>query len=250
MILTLARKELRALFVSPLAWILLAVLQLVLAWIFLLRLDTFMELQPRLAQLANAPGATELIVSPLFSAAAMVLMMAVPLLSMRLIAEERRNRTMTLLMSAPISMTEIVLGKYLGLCVFLLLPAVLATTMGAALAIGTHLDIGLLAANALGFVLLLATFAAVGLFSSSATRQPVVAAVLTLGILLTSWMASLANPDPTSLMQMVSITRRFESFNAGMIDSADIVWHVAVIAAFLALSIRRLDRDRLVGQAL
>lgn len=120
---------------------------------------------------------------------------------------------------------------------FLLLPAVLATTMGAALSIGTHLDIGLLATNAFGFVLLLATFAAVGLFASSVTRQPIVAAVLTLGILLGSWMASLANPDPTSLVQMISITRRFESFNAGMIDSADIVWHAAVIAAFLALSI-------------
>lgn len=250
MILTLAGKELRALFVSPLAWILLAVLQFVLAWIFLLRLDTFMELQPRLAQLANAPGATELIVSPMFSAVAMVSMMAVPLLSMRLIAEERRNRTMTLLMSAPISMTEIVLGKYLGLLAFLLLPAILATIMGATLTIGTHLDIGLLATNAVGFVLLLATFAAVGLFASSAARQPVVAAVVTLGILLGSWLASLANPDPSSLMQMISVTRRFESFNAGMIDSGDVIWHIAVIVAFLALSIRRLDRDRLIGQVL
>jgi ABC-2 type transport system permease protein len=247
---TLALKELRGLFVSPLAWVLLAVLQIIMAWIFLLRLDTFMELQPRLAQLANAPGATELIVGPLFSAAAMVLMMAIPLLSMRLIAEERRNRTMTLLMSAPISMTEIVLGKYLGLLVFLLLPAALATLMGAALAIGTHLDVGLLATNALGLVLLLATFAAVGLFASSMTRQPVVAAIVTLGILLASWLASLANPDPSGPMQIISITRRFESFNGGMIHTADLVWHVAVIVAFLALCIRRLDRDRLIGQAL
>lgn len=250
MILTLVRKELVALFVSPLAWILLAVLQLVMAWIFLLRLDAFMELQPRLAQLANAPGATELIVGPLFSAAAMVLMMAVPLLSMRLIAEERRNRTMTLLMSAPLSMTEIVLGKYIGVLLFLLLPAILAAIMGATLSIGTNLDVGLLATNTLGIVLLLATFAAVGLFASSATRHPVVAAVLTLGILLGSWIAGLANSDPSSLMQMISITRRFESFNAGMIDSADLVWHVVVIGAFLALTIRRLDRDRLVGQSL
>lgn len=250
MILTLARKELHALFVSPLAWVLLAVLQVVMAWIFLLRLDAFMELQPRLAQLSNAPGATELIVAPSFSAAAMVMMMAVPLLSMRLIAEERRNRTMTLLMSAPISMTQIVLGKYAGLVAFLLLPAALATAMGASLTIGTHLDIGLLGTNALGLGLLLATFAAVGLFASSIARQPVVAAVLALGMLLASWLASLANPDPTSLVQMISITRRFESFNAGMIDSADVIWHIVAIAAFLALSIRQLDRDRLVGQAL
>jgi ABC-2 type transport system permease protein len=176
--------------------------------------------------------------------------MAVPVLSMRLIAEERRNRTMTLLMSAPLSMTEIVLGKYLGLLVFLLLPAMLATSMAAALSIGTNLDLGLLATNALGLVLLLATFSAVGLFASSATRHPAVSAVLTLGILLGSWMAGLANPDPASFMQMLSITRRFESFNGGMIDSADLVWHIVAIVALLALTIRRLDRDRLVGQSL
>lgn len=250
MILTLVNKELRSLFVSPLAWALLAVLQIVMAWIFLLRLDAFMELQPRIAQLANAPGATELIVAPLFSAVAMVLMMAVPLLSMRLIAEERRNRTMALLMSAPISMTQIVLGKYVGLVTFLIVPTALALAMGASLMLGTHLDTGLLAANGLGLLLLLATFAAVGLFASSLTRQPVVAAVLALGLLLASWLASLANPDPAGLMQMISITRRFESFNAGMIDSADVVWHLAVIVAFLALSVRQLDRDRLAGQVL
>lgn len=250
MIRTLAAKELRSLFVSPLAWVLLAVLQIVTAWIFLMRLDAFMDLQPRLAQLANAPGATELIVAPTFSAAAMVLMMAVPLLSMRLIAEERRNRTMTLLMSAPLSMTQIVLGKFVGLFAFLAIPVALLAGMGAALTVGTEIDVGLLAANALGLALLLATFAAVGLFASSVTRQPVVAGVLALGLLLGSWLASLASPDPASLMQMISITRRFESFNAGMIDSGDVIWHVLAIAAFLALAIRQLDRDRLVGQAL
>lgn len=250
MIRTLAAKELHALFVAPLAWVLLALLQVVLAWIFLLRLDAFMELQPRLAQLANAPGATELVVAPTFSAAAMVLMMVVPLLSMRLIAEERRNRTMTLLMSAPLSMTQIVLGKFLGLFVFLCIPVALATLLGLALAAGTQVDVGLLAANVIGLGLLLATFAAVGLFASSLTRQPVVAAVLALGLLLGSWLASFASPDSASLVQLLSVTRRFESFNAGMVDSANVVWHLAVIGAFLALAIRQLDRDRLVGQVL
>jgi len=246
----LAAKELRSLFVSPLAWVLLALLQIVTAWIFLMRLDAFMELQPRLAQLANAPGATELIVAPTFSAMAMVLMMAVPLLSMRLIAEERRNRTMALLMSAPISMTQIVLGKFVGLFIFLALPVALVATMGLALALGTQLDLGLLAANALGLALLLATFTAVGLFASSLTRQPVIAALLALGLLLGSWLASLAGADPGSLMQMLSVTRRFESLNAGMIDSGDVVWHMLAIIVFLALAIRQLDRDRLVGIAL
>lgn len=250
MIRTLAAKELRSLFVSPLAWMLLAVLQLITAWVFLMRLDAFMELQPRLAQLANAPGATELIVAPTFSAAAVVFMMLVPVLSMRLIAEERRNRTMTLLMSAPISMTQIVLGKFAGLFAFLALPVAVLSLIAITLGAGTRIDTGLVSVNALGLVLLLATFSAVGLFASSVTRQPVVAAVLTLGLLLGSWLAGLAGSDPASIVAMISVTRRFESFNAGMLDSGDVVWHLVVVALFLALAIRQLDRDRLVGQAL
>ena len=250
MIFTLAGKELRILFASPLAWVVLAVLQLVLAWVFLMRLDSFMELQPRLAQLANAPGVTEVVIAPVYSAAAVVLMIATPLLAMRLIAEERRNRTMTLLVSAPISMTAIVLGKFLGLILFLLLPVVLMTTMSLVLGVGAEIDLGLVAANVFGVVLLLATFAAVGVFASSLTRQPIVAAIIGLAILVGSWLASLANPDPASFVQMIAVTRRFETFNAGLIDSADLVWHLLATSAFLVLAIRQLDRDRLVGQAL
>lgn len=249
MILTLASKELRSLFSSPLAWIVLALLQLILAWVFLMRLDSFLELQPRLAQLANAPGASEIVTAPLFSAAAVILMMATPIFGMRLIAEERRNRTMPLLMSAPISMTQIVLGKFIGLCVFLLVPVALASAMGLALKAGGEIDLGLLACNALGLALLAATFAAVGLFASSLTRQPILAAVLTLGLLLASWLASLASADSAAVLQLLSVTRRFETFNGGLVDSADLAWHALVIALFLALTIRRLDRDRLVGHA-
>jgi len=249
MIATLAGKELRTLFASPLAWIVLAALQLVLAWVFLVRLDGFLELQAQLAQLANAPGATEMVTAPLFSAAAVFLLMATPILGMRLIAEERRNRTMTLLLSAPISMTQIVLGKFVGLCAFLLLPVALVSAMGFALAAGGHIDRGLLAANALGLTLLLATFAAVALFASTLTRQPLIAAVLALAMLLASWLASLGNPESSELVQWLSVTRRFEAFNSGIIDSANLLWHAIVIALFLLLAIRRLDRDRLVGQS-
>jgi ABC-2 type transport system permease protein len=175
--------------------------------------------------------------------------MTAPILGMRLIAEERRNRTMTLLLSAPVSMTQIVLGKYIGLCAFLLLPVALASAMGLALRAGGRVDLGLLGANALGLTLLLATFAAVALFASTLTRQPLIAAIVALGILLASWLASLGNPDSAQLVQWLSVTRRFEAFNSGIIDSANLVWHAVAIVLFLLLAIRRLDRDRLVGQS-
>src|SRR5688572_2847784 len=127
MIFTIAGKELKTLFASPLAWVVLCVAQIAIGYAFLRRLDDFMQLQPQLASLANPPGATELVAAPVFAIVATLLLFAVPVLAMRLIAEERRNQTMVLLMSAPVSMTEIVLGKFFGLLAFLLAIVALAT---------------------------------------------------------------------------------------------------------------------------
>ena len=162
MIFTLAAKELKALFASPLAWIVLAIVQLILAWIFLSRLDTFLLLQPQLVQLAQPPGATEVVAAPLFGSAAVLLLMAVPLLSMRLIAEERRNQTMPLLLSAPLSMTEIVVGKFIGLMLLLAALIGLCALMALSLYACTTPDLGLLAGNLLGLLLLSACYAALG----------------------------------------------------------------------------------------
>jgi ABC-2 type transport system permease protein len=111
MIAIIIRKELMMLFISPLAWVLLAAIQLILTWFFLIRLDAFLEIQPQMLQIANPPGVTEMIVSPVFALAAIVLMMIAPILSMRLFAEERRNHTLGFLLAAPVSITAIVLGK-------------------------------------------------------------------------------------------------------------------------------------------
>jgi ABC-2 type transport system permease protein len=136
MICTIVAKELRALFASPLAWVVLAFLQIVLAWIFLTRMDYFLTIQPQLARVPNAPGLTEIIVVPMFGIASIVLLMSVPLLTMRLVAEERRNKTMTMLMSAPVSMTQIVLGKFLATVVFLAMVGGLIALMALSLLTG------------------------------------------------------------------------------------------------------------------
>lgn len=245
MILTVAAKEWRALFVSPLAWVVLAFFQLVLAWIFLSRLDAFLSIQSQLVALATPPGATELVVSPVFGVASIVLVMAVPLLSMRLVAEERRNHTMTLLLSAPLSMTDIVLGKFLGIVAFLLLPVLLIGAMGASLAWGGRLDWGLVLANLIGLALVGAGLAAIGLYASCLTAHPVVAAVVALAISLALWMANLGTSDRASPLHLVSLLKHFEPFTKGVIDTASLAYFALLVALFLLLAIRRLDADRL-----
>ena len=99
----IAMRELRSLFAMPSTWFVLAALQFIFAWFYLARLEAFLEIQPQLAQLANPPGATLTVAAPLFNMAALLLMMLVPIFTMRLIAEERRNQTLTLLLSSPVS---------------------------------------------------------------------------------------------------------------------------------------------------
>src|SRR5437868_5794996 len=129
MIFTIAAKELKGLFASPLAWMVLTAVQVISGYAFLKRLDDFLQIQPQLIQLASPPGVTELVVAPLYATTAIVLLFAVPLLGMRSIAEERRNQTMVFLTSAPVSMTAIVVGKFLGLALFIAIILVLITAM-------------------------------------------------------------------------------------------------------------------------
>jgi ABC-2 type transport system permease protein len=245
MIFAIAAKELKSLFASPLAWVVLALLELVIAYLFLSQIDAFDAVQSRLSQLANAPGITEVIVAPLFGSVATVLLMAVPLLSMRLLAEEKRNRTLTLLISAPLAMTEIVLGKFLGLLLFLAAVIALPALMALSLYAGGTLDSGLLLANLLGALLLAASFASLGLFVSSLTAQPVVAAMGTLGALLGLWIVNLATAEPDSVLHYLSVMKHFESFNKGLVNTGDIAYFALFTLTFLVLTVRRLDRDRL-----
>jgi gliding motility-associated transport system permease protein len=245
MIRTIIAKELRTLFASPLAWVVLAFLQIILAWIFLTRVDYFITVQPQLARVPNAPGLTEIAIVPMFGIASIILMMSVPLLTMRLIAEERRNRTMTLLMSAPVSMTQIILGKFLATFIFLAIVCALIAAMALSLLAGGKLDYGLLFANLVGMLLLTGSFAAIGLFVSCLTTHPVVAAIGTLAVLLVLWLINIAASDPGSPVHLFSLLKHFEGFMNGAIAATDLIYFGLLTAVFLILSIRRLDADRL-----
>ena len=243
----IAARELKGLFLSPLAWTVLALVQLTVGYIFLVQIDLFMQWQPRLPGLPGAPGLTEIVVAPTFRTAGIVLLLVTPLLTMRLFSEERRCATLTLLLCAPISMTEIVLGKFLGLACFLVCLVGLLCLMPLSLLWGGSLDSGLFAACILGLCLLSAAFAAAGLFMSTLTRQPAIAASATLGLLLFLWLldwASGANRAGNALAY-VSLLPHFESLLKGLVNTRDVGYYLLFIATFLTFSIRRLDAERL-----
>lgn len=247
MILTIAHKEFRSLFAMPSTWMLLGGLQFILAWFFLARLDAFLQVQVQLAQLANAPGATQSVAAPLYATAALVLMMLVPIFTMRLIAEERRNQTMAMLMAAPVASWQIVLGKFFGLLLFLLLIILACVLMLLALALGTRLDLGLLFSNALGLLLLTASYTALGLYFSTLTTQPIVAAASTLAALFGLWLADMGAADSDMAWRAITPNSHFQNFNSGLLLSTDIVYFLLFSATFLLLAVRRLHNNRVYG---
>lgn len=249
MVFTLAQRELRSLFLSPLAWSILATVQFIMAYLFMSQLQEFLLIQSKLATLENAPGVTELVIVPLYGSAAFIMMLVTPLLTMRIISEERRNRSLTLLMSAPVSMTEIIIGKYLGILGFAAIMIFMMTLMPLSLYFGGTLDGGLLFTIVLGISLLIAAFISIGVYMSSLTAQPTIAAMSTFGVLLMLWIidwaGGKADASASALLEYLSMLRHFEAFTKGLFSSSDFIYYLLFISLFLILSIRRLDGDRL-----
>ena len=247
MIMSIALRELRSMFLSPLAWTVLAVTQLVLAWSFFTQIDFFFGIQSQLATVPNAPGVTDLVVMPTFEIASIILLMVTPLLTMRLISEERRNGSIALLLSSPLSMTQIVLGKFIGIVLFMLIFIIMLSLMPLSLLMGTELDLGKLAAGVFALMLLLSAFSAAGLYLSSLTNNPVVAAISSFGLLLLLWIISSNAGDASNTLSQLSLLSHFAPMLRGLINTADIAYFILFIATFLLLTIRQMDSQRLQG---
>ena len=125
MIIKIARKELKSLFASPMGWVILALLQFVFGTFFLIGVDQYFQTMSGMVRPEQRLGVTEFVGHNVFSIASFVMLFAVPLLSMRLISEERRQQTLPFLFSAPLSLTEIVLGKFFTVMVFSVCTALL-----------------------------------------------------------------------------------------------------------------------------
>jgi len=248
MILKVARKELKSVFASPMGWVILALLQFGFGTYFLNGVNEYFEVMSGAIRPAERTGVTMFIGQSVFGLASFVMLFSVPLLSMRLISEERRSNTLTFLFSAPLSLTEIVLGKFIGLVSFLSILVLMICVMLCTLNAWADVDFGYLFANVLGLWLLVASFSAMGLYFSSLTAQPVVAAIITFialfGLLIVD---RFLTGDETSVVNYLSLMHHFQPFARGLIDTADITYFLLFIITFLTLTVRRLDADRLRG---
>lgn len=240
--LVLAAHEWRRLRVQAWPWLLLAGVLAVLAWIFLGRLDDYLRLQ----QGGGVPagiGATAQVAAPVLGWLAIVLLVLVPLLGSRLIAGERRAQSLTLLLAAGIGDGAIVVGKWLGLWLWLLLLIGLTALMPLSLVTATELDYGRLGANLLALALHAGTLAAIALYASTVAAQPILAAALALLINIVFCVIDLgarAAGVDNSLINWLALPSHFGPLSDGIVASVDLVWFVLVTLVFLALAARQL----------
>ncbi len=246
----IARLECYRLFMSPLAWVLMALVQLLLAYLFLTHIDYFSQVQGQIAAIPGAPGVTEMVVAPLLSNMAIVLLLVTPFITMRSFAEERRNDSLPLLMTAPLSVSQIVIGKYLGLLGFFGLLLLMLMLMPLSMRLGSPIDLFQLTAGFLGLLLLLSSMVAIGIFMSSLTAQPVIAAVSSFCLLFLLWIIDWVGQSDgvgSNVFSWLSLISHFEPLLRGEIFSADIIYYLLVTAAFLLMTIRRLDSLRVAS---
>jgi ABC-2 type transport system permease protein len=248
MIINVARKELKSVFASPMGWVILSLLMFAFGTYYLNGVNDYFAVMSGAMRPAERTGVTQFVGQTVYGLASFIMLFAIPLLSMRLISEERRSQTLPFLFSAPISLTEIVLGKFLGLVAFLSILIVYIGLMLSTLNIWADIDFGLILANSLGLLLMVASFSALGLYFSSLTQQPVVAGILTFVALFALMILDrFFAGDPSNTLASLSLTRHFQSFSNGLIDSADVIYFGLFTATFLTLTVRRLDADRLRG---
>ena len=243
-ILDIARNELRRLYLSPLAWITMALVQFLLAIVFFTLLNNFLELAPR----ETALGLTSTVVAGTLQSAGLIILLATPFLTMRLFSEERRSGTLNLLLSAPVSITELVLGKYLGITLFLGGLLGLISLMPLSLYLGTSIDPGQFISGMLGLLLLMCAITAVGLFMSILSHQPAVAAVSTFAVIFLFWIIHVAgatgNEQVAGIFSYLSLLQHLNNLLSGMFSSVDIIYYLLLSLGFILLSIWRLDTLR------
>lgn len=239
MIGIIARREVKGLYGTATGWLALAAGQLLIAWLLFAQLEVYQKIQPRLSAQGSSLGITDLVITPALATTALILLILVPLLGMRAIAAERQSGRLALLLSAPVSAPELVLGKWLGLVAAALPLALLALVMALALGMGSHLDWGRLAASAIGLTLVLLLAAAVSLWFSSISEQPLTTAALSWGLLILLWQLDSASGQG---LRLLSIKTHLTPLFTGVINSATLIYFATLTLAALALTMHRLWR--------
>jgi ABC-2 type transport system permease protein len=226
-------KELKSYFVSPIAYVVMAMFLLISGYFFTLILFYTKDAG---------------MMRYLFGNMVIILLLISPLLSMRLFAEEQRNKTLELLLTSPVSDAGIVIGKFIASALFLLLMLALTLYFPVILLTLGKPDMMPILTGYLGMFLMGCAFLAIGMLTSTWTQNQIVAAVLAFSISLLLWFigasSSVVGNDMGAVLNYLSLNSHFESFAKGLLTSSDLLYYFSVIGGLLFLTTRSLETRR------
>ena len=250
------QKEWRHYFGSPIAWVALFVWTLLFGIFFSFGFTFFLEMSMRASQQAMQYGGptrlsiNEMLIQPILQNMAVVALFIAPMLTMRLFAEEKRQGTIELLATSPLSDLQVVMGKFLAAAAlyFLMLLAGLINVVLIWTYADTTPEWRPVASGTLGLFLLGCCFLAMGTFVSTLTRNQIVAGILSFCLFLGMWTLGWADsPTAGSVMKVVAylgVTTHLEDLAKGVVDLKDIVFYLSVITFGLFLAHQSVESQR------
>ena len=251
-VVTIAGKELRSYFGSPVAWVLMGFFAVIFGYFYNVYLDYFVRSATQ--SQFGAPAATNVnndMIRPLLGNASVLILFLLPVITMRTYAEEKRSGTIELLLTSPITDLDITLGKFIGAVgVYMGLLAVTVVYVAVLFGLGSP-EIRPLIAGYLGLVLLGSCFISLGLFISSTTKNQVVAAAVTFIVALLfwiiNWFADSVGPTTGAILNYLSVTQHFDDFSKGVIDTKHLIFYLSFITFGLFLTLKSVDTERWRG---
>lgn len=239
-ILAITRKELEQYFASPIAYVVIALFLILAGVFFYIYLGFYIQNAAMASQMGGeGMDLTQSVIRPFIANISFFFLIILPMLTMRQFAEEKKQGTYELLMTSPLSITQLVIGKFLGVVsVVALILLLLALYPLLLLAFGGHPDPGPLMTGFLGLLLLGSAFIGFGLFASAVTKSQIVAAVLGFVFFIVFWIINWLTRSEEwwgKLLQYVSIYQRFDDFTKGVLNLNDVFYYISF--AFFGLFI-------------
>jgi len=253
-IIAIARKELKAYFASPIAYIVIGFWALLYGWFFVFILNIFVRQSMQMGQFGMGPQSVNVnqqMIRPLLQNVTILVLFLMPMVTMRTYAEEKRSGTIELLLTSPVTDFQIILGKFLG--AMALYGVMLALTL---VHIGILFKYGQpewkpIATMYLGLLLLGGSFISLGLFISSLTKNQIVAGMVTFAVFLllwiVTWVGSSWGPTAERVTQHLSIIEPLDDFAKGVLDLSHLVYYLSFITFGLFLTAKSVDSERWRG---
>lgn len=247
----IAKRDLGSFFNSPIFYVITTVFLIIYSYIFV-NILSFFSMQSmqsgQFQQMGIALNINEMVIEPSFQNMAVVLLLIIPIVTMRSFAEEKKSKTFRLLLSSPVHLKEIIWGKFLA-CMIVITVMVLISSysIGFLFMIGEP-DIGPVLTGYLGILLTAGCYVSIGIFASSLTENQIVAAIITFGFSLFMWVigwgAQTANSTTGQVLQYLSVIEHMDRFLKGMIETSDLAYYLSFIIFGLFLCYRTLDSNR------